>query len=273
MPTAPKEPPYLHSEFPAENNPGLLLTAYRGNLGLDAGIPSSVYHLDQNQIDAGRLKQVGEGKLLKPGETWTLDDGSSVQFVGTKKYVTLSVRHDPGQGIALVAAVCALIGLMGSLFGKRRRIFFRLAVFLRRFGTRQERSRLEVDQRRGHHQELAGDVEIELLHQLDVLEILLRDHRDGDVVDVHLAGANEVQEQIERTLEGIEFDLVGVRRRFEISLFGHANTAISPRRGRAPSFPARSLVPSASPRARSRESGPVCSASRAAARAAARAHR
>jgi cytochrome c biogenesis protein len=127
MPTAPAQAPYLRSEFPAENNPGLLLTAYRGNLGLDAGIPSSVYHLDQNQIDAGRLKQVGEGKLLKPGETWTLDDGSSVQFVGTKKYVTLSVRHDPGQGIALIAAVCALVGLMGSLFGKRRRIFFRLA--------------------------------------------------------------------------------------------------------------------------------------------------
>ncbi len=126
MPTAPAQAPFLRSEFPAENNPGLLLTAYRGNLGLDAGIPSSVYRLDQTQIDAGRLKPVGEGKLLKPGETWTLDDGSSVQFVGTKKFVTLSVRHDPGQGIALVAAVLALGGLMGSLFGKRRRIFFRL---------------------------------------------------------------------------------------------------------------------------------------------------
>jgi cytochrome c biogenesis protein len=127
MPTAPDQPPFVTSRFPAENNPALLLTAYRGNLGLDAGIPSSVYRLDQAQIDAGRLKPVGEGKLLKPGETWTLDDGSTVRFVGTKEYATLSVRHDPGQGIALVAAVLALGGLMGSLFGKRRRVFFRLA--------------------------------------------------------------------------------------------------------------------------------------------------
>jgi cytochrome c biogenesis protein len=127
LPTAPAQAPYLRSEFPAEHNPGLLLTAYRGNLGLDAGIPGSVYRLDQGQIDAGRLKPVGEGKLLRPGQTWTLDDGSTVQFVGTKEYATLSVRHDPGQGIALVAAVCALAGLMGSLFGKRRRVFFRLS--------------------------------------------------------------------------------------------------------------------------------------------------
>ncbi|MDG4821662.1 cytochrome c biogenesis protein ResB [Asanoa sp. WMMD1127] len=127
LPTAPDQAPYLRSQFPAENNPALLLTAYRGNLGLDAGIPSSVYRLDQTQIDAGRLKQVGEAKLLKPGESWTLDDGSTVQFVGTKAYAVLSVRHDPGQGIALVASVLALTGLMGSLFGKRRRVFFRLA--------------------------------------------------------------------------------------------------------------------------------------------------
>jgi len=127
LPTAPTEPPFLRSRFPAEDNPGLLLTAYRGNLGLDAGIPSSVYQLDQGQIDSGRLSVVGEPKLLRPGEKWTLDDGSTVEFLGTKKYVTLSVRHDPGQGIALVASVFALGGLMLSLFGKRRRVFFRLA--------------------------------------------------------------------------------------------------------------------------------------------------
>ncbi|MEV0713810.1 cytochrome c biogenesis protein ResB [Asanoa sp. NPDC050611] len=126
LPTAPDQPPFVTSRFPAENNPALMLTAYRGNLGLDAGIPSSVYRLDQGQIDAGRLKPVGEPKLLRPGDTWTLDDGSTVRFVGTKEYATLSVRHDPGQGIALVAAVLALGGLMGSLFGKRRRVFFRL---------------------------------------------------------------------------------------------------------------------------------------------------
>jgi hypothetical protein len=78
-----------------------------------------------------------------------------------------------------------------------------------------------VDQRRRHHQELTRDIEVQLLHQLDVLQILLGDYRDRDVVDVHLTGANEVQEQIERAFEGIELDLVGVGRRFEVE-FSHA---------------------------------------------------
>ena len=47
-------------------------------------------------------------------------------------------------------------------------------------------------------------------------EILLGDERDRDVVDVHLVLANEVQQQIERTLEGVELDVIGVRGRFEI---------------------------------------------------------
>ena len=78
-----------------------------------------------------------------------------------------------------------------------------------------------MDQRRRHHQELTGDVEIQVLHQLDVVEVLLGDQRDRDVVDVHLVLANEVQEQIERPLEGVELDLVGVGRRFEIDVFRH----------------------------------------------------
>ena len=39
---------------------------------------------------------------------------------------------------------------------------------------RQQHARLDVDQRRRHHQELARDVEVHLLHQLDVFEVLIR---------------------------------------------------------------------------------------------------
>ena len=42
------------------------------------------------------------------------------------------------------------------------------------FRPRQQHLRLDVDERRRHHQELAGDVEVQLLHQLDGVEILLR---------------------------------------------------------------------------------------------------
>ncbi|TYC06544.1 cytochrome c biogenesis protein ResB [Micromonospora sp. WP24] len=125
LPTAPDAPPYVRSEYPTERNPLLNLVAYRGNLGLDAGIPGSVYQLDQRQVRTGKVKQVGD-KVLKQGESWKLDDGSTVEFLGTRRYITLSVRHDPGSGVLLVSCGFLLAGLMGSLFGRRRRVFFRV---------------------------------------------------------------------------------------------------------------------------------------------------
>ncbi|MFE9915469.1 cytochrome c biogenesis protein ResB [Micromonospora sp. NPDC005553] len=126
LPTAPEQAPFVRSQYPTERNPALNLVAYRGNLGLDAGIPGSVYQLDQRQVRAGKVKEVGT-KLLRKGETWKLDDGTTVEFLGTERYVTLSVRHDPGSTMLLVSCGVLLIGLMGSLFGKRRRVFFRVA--------------------------------------------------------------------------------------------------------------------------------------------------
>jgi cytochrome c biogenesis protein len=126
LPTAPDAAPYTRSVFPAERSPALLLFAYRGNLGMDAGIPNSVYKLDQRQVASGRLARVGDGKLLRVGEKWTLDDGTTVEFLGTKQYATLSVRYDPGEKPVLASAAVGLLGLMLSLTGRRRRVFFRV---------------------------------------------------------------------------------------------------------------------------------------------------
>ncbi|MEU7587227.1 cytochrome c biogenesis protein ResB [Micromonospora sp. NPDC049230] len=125
LPTAPEQAPFVRSQYPAERNPVLNLVAYRGNLGRDAGIPGSIYQLDQRQVRTGKVKEVGT-KLLRKGETWTLDDGSTVEFVGTERYVTLSIRHDPGATPLLFSCAALLVGLMGSLFGRRRRVFFRV---------------------------------------------------------------------------------------------------------------------------------------------------
>ncbi len=127
LPTTPDTPPFTRSTFPAEKAPGLMLFGYRGNLGLDAGIPGSVYRLDQGQIARGKLKPLGaQGKLLRKGETWTFDDGSKVEFLGTRPWITVSVRQDPAQPVVLAGAVAGLAGLMLSLLGRRRRIFFRI---------------------------------------------------------------------------------------------------------------------------------------------------
>jgi len=92
----------------------------------------------------------------------------------------------------------------------------------RGLGARQQHLRLDVDERGGHEQELAGDVEIQLLHQGDRVEVLRRDERDRDVVDAHLVLANEVQQQIERPLEVRQLDRKGVRRRLEVRVHvGH----------------------------------------------------
>ncbi|RGC68555.1 Cytochrome c biogenesis protein CcsB [Micromonospora sp. MW-13] len=125
LPTAPQQGPFNRSEFPTERNPAVVLVAYRGNLGMDAGIPGSVYQLDQRQVTNGKLKQVGDKKLAV-GEKWTLDDGSVLEFVGTKPYITLSVRYDPGSTLLLGSSAVLLVGLMGALFGKRRRVWFRV---------------------------------------------------------------------------------------------------------------------------------------------------
>ncbi|WP_349879474.1 cytochrome c biogenesis protein ResB [Micromonospora sp. HUAS YX12] len=126
LPTVPDEGPPVRSAWPEERDPAVNLIAYRGNLGLDAGIPGSVYALDRRQIDDGKLKEIGT-KLLRPGEKWTLDDGSTLEFVGSKPYITLAVRHAPGQTLLLVASGTLLLGLMGSLFARRRRVWFRVS--------------------------------------------------------------------------------------------------------------------------------------------------
>jgi len=116
------------SLFPGEKNPLLVLVAYRGDLGLDGGIPHSVYSLDQSQIDSGALKAVDASDPLRlhPGQTAKLDDGSSVEFVGTQQFATLDMRYDPGQKLVLGGAIALFIGLLFSLTGRRRRIWFRV---------------------------------------------------------------------------------------------------------------------------------------------------
>jgi cytochrome c biogenesis protein len=116
------------SIFPEERSPAIILNAYRGDLGLNSGIPRSVYSLDRVQLTNGQLKQINgpRPKTLRPGERWTLDDGTTLQFLGTRPFITISVRHDPAQPVVLTGAVAGLIGLMLSLGGHRRRVWFRI---------------------------------------------------------------------------------------------------------------------------------------------------
>src|SRR5215470_1429957 len=70
----------------------------------------------------------------------------------------------------------------------------------------EEQLGLEIDQRGGHHHERAGRLQILELHGLEVGQVLLRHGADGQVGEIDLVGAAEMQEQIERADEGFDAD-------------------------------------------------------------------
>ena len=115
------------SVFPDDRNPRLVLRAFAGDLGLERGVPQSVYVLD-----ASRMKPVQDGDklfgaVLAPGRTATLPDGlGSISFDGVTRYAALDLRRDPTKGWVLGSALLALAGLVLSLFVRRRRVWVRV---------------------------------------------------------------------------------------------------------------------------------------------------
>ena len=63
---------------------------------------------------------------------------------------------------------------------------------------RQHRERLDQEQRRRHHQVLAGHVEIQLIEQLEPRQVLLGDDTGGDFVRVELGALEQMQQEVER---------------------------------------------------------------------------
>jgi cytochrome c biogenesis protein len=122
VPTAISVGGQLESIFPSADNPAVSLVGYSGNLGMNSGIPQSVYQLDTT----GMTKISASPRLLLPGQTWKLPGGKgSIQFVAVKQWVSLAITYDPGQVPALVCGILALAGLLLSFFVRRRRVFVR----------------------------------------------------------------------------------------------------------------------------------------------------
>ena len=111
----------FHSDNCADANHGPLLNipgrkrswrlpvSVEGNLGLDNGVPQSVYKRYDQPEEAG-----AEG--LRPGEAGRCRRTRNRDFTGVKEYGTFDVAHDPGKEFALIAAILAIAGLSLSLF-------------------------------------------------------------------------------------------------------------------------------------------------------------
>jgi len=65
--------------------------------------------------------------------------------------------------------------------------------------ARQQHFRLDVDQHRRHVDELGGNVHVEFAYALDISEVLRRDPGNGDVVNVDVLLADQVEQQVERS--------------------------------------------------------------------------
>jgi len=115
----------LTSVDPRPLDPQVAVVVYQGYLGLDSGIPQSVYSLDAAQIDRGSLERVAAANL-SVGESVELPDGTTVAFTGFREFAALQYSHDPGQVWVLGSAIALLLGLLGMLLVRRERVFARV---------------------------------------------------------------------------------------------------------------------------------------------------
>lgn len=109
-------------------NPLLSLNVWTGDLGLDSGEAQSVYVLDKSRAEPLPAKEGMETLRvdLAPGDTVELPDGlGSISFDRVESWQRIQISQTPGKGIALLGVVLALLGLMGSLFIRSRRVWLR----------------------------------------------------------------------------------------------------------------------------------------------------
>jgi cytochrome c biogenesis protein len=120
------------SVFPAAQNPLLILAAYSGDLNMNSGESQSVYSLDvtkmtrldvQSKTDAA----AGNALVLSVGQSATLPNHlGTITFDGVRQWAQFNIAYDPGQSLALISAIAAVAGLLGSLGIRRRRIWVRV---------------------------------------------------------------------------------------------------------------------------------------------------
>ena len=137
------------SAFPDLRDPLLTLNVFSGDLGVDDGVPRSVYTLNTDKMTpvAGRGTDVPAIKL-RPGEAVELPDGlgtvtfddlseSSADGTSVPRFASFNIHHDPSQGWVLTFAILVVLGLLTALFVPRRRVWVK-AIELQDGGIRLE---------------------------------------------------------------------------------------------------------------------------------------
>jgi cytochrome c biogenesis protein len=142
-------PTYQRSEsdggislYPELLRPKMLFSVWSGDLGLDSGVPQSVY-----RIDTTDMTNLGLGSL-SVGETFAYQ-GGTITLEKIIPWVNLQIVDDPGKSYALLGGIAAILGLIFSLYGRRRRIWVRIN------GTQVEVAALSKNNAPGLEKEIA----------------------------------------------------------------------------------------------------------------------
>jgi cytochrome c biogenesis protein len=103
------------------------MLVYTGDLGMDTGAPQSVYNLDKSGTTMLTKKNGAPYRIdLRQGDTVKLPNGlGTVSFDGLDTWTKIQISQTPGKWIALTGVVLALLGLLGSLFIRPRRVWVR----------------------------------------------------------------------------------------------------------------------------------------------------
>jgi cytochrome c biogenesis protein len=108
------------SVFPAADNPAVVIGVFAGDLGLNDGVPKSVYSLDTSKMT--RLLAT----TMRPGDTVALPNGEgTITFAGFGEWASFNITHDPGKPVVLGAVCATVLGLVLSLSIRRRRVWVR----------------------------------------------------------------------------------------------------------------------------------------------------
>ena len=115
------------SSNPDLNDPLLTLNVYVGDLGLDEGLPKSVYELDTDGMtQVAGMKADQKALQLRPGQTVELPNGLGTVSLGeVSRYASFDVHHDPTRLPVLTFTLLGIAGLLASLLVPRRRVWVR----------------------------------------------------------------------------------------------------------------------------------------------------
>jgi cytochrome c biogenesis protein len=124
---------YVSSD-PAVRAPGMTITAYVGDLHIDAGVPQNIYALDTSGLKqitiGGPLGPNHQAQLIavdnpKQNTITGLPGGYRLSVDGVRQFATFQTKADPYKEWVLFAAIAIVAGLVTSLRVRRRRIWVR----------------------------------------------------------------------------------------------------------------------------------------------------